>query len=189
MESKKEGKLVAHVIYGYDINHMYEDSKTRPGTCPVCHNTMEKIPDLIYKISRRKGDMFYTYDGFSIVSERFKCFCDERGYPDLTFVALTKSKGFYFFMPQRIYKLDYIRRKVEFIDKRDCCGCYDEVIGATPAYKDPDFFMESNDFICRSEWDFGSYGQKSPLIIAGLDTVSAMKAYGLKGMYYDKVYL
>jgi hypothetical protein len=28
-----------------------------------------------------------------------------------------------------------------------------------------------------------------PLIIVGLDTAVAMEAYGLKGMYYNKVFL
>lgn len=182
-------KLVANIIYAYNIKHMYDDNKTRPGTCPVCHNTIEKIPDSMYKVPKKKGDMFYTYDGFCIVSERFKSFCDEREYPNLTFIALTKSVGFYFFMPQDIYELDYSRKEVEFINKRNCCGSYDEVIGSVPSYKAPDFSIDTNDFICRSKWAFGSYGQKNLLIIVGLDTVTAMKAYGLKGMYFENVYL
>lgn len=28
-------KLVANVIYASDINHMYKDKKTCPGTCPI----------------------------------------------------------------------------------------------------------------------------------------------------------
>ena len=56
-------------------------------------------------------------------------------------------------MPQDIYKLDYIRRNVQFIDKRACCGCYDEVIGMSPSYKKMNFSMPTNDFICRSEYN------------------------------------
>lgn len=182
-------KLVATIIFAYDIKHMYEDSKSRPGTCPICHNTIDKVPDIMYKVPKKRGDMFYTYDGFCIVSEKFKSFCNERNYPNLTFVALIQSVGFYFFMPQDIYKLDYARREVKFINKRNCCGSYDEVIGSVPAYKAPDFLMDTDDFIRRSEWAFGSDDQKSPLIIVGLDTVKQMKAYGLKGMYYEKVYI
>jgi len=51
------------------------------------------------------------------------------------------------------------------------------------------FSMPTNDFICRSEYNFGSSGCKSPLIIVGLDTATAMKSYGLMGIYYDKVFL
>ncbi|UBD66307.1 hypothetical protein K6V25_05630 [Bacteroides salyersiae] len=181
-------KLVAKIVMGHDIAHMYSN-ENRPGTCPICHNTIEKIPDPLYKVPKKKGDMFYTYDGFCIVSENFKSFCDERVYPHLTFVPLTKSVGYYFFVPQDIYKLDYIRRNVQFIDKRTCCGCYDEVIGMSPSYKKIDFSTPTNDFICRSEYNFGSYGCKSPLIIVGLDTAAVMKSYGLKGICYDKVLL
>ena len=180
-------KLVAKIAMGHDLAHMYSN-ENRPGTCPICHNTIEKVPDPLYKVPKKKGDMFYTYDGFCIVSENFKSFCDERVYPHLTFVALTKSMGYYFFMPEDIYRLDNIRSRIRFIDKRDCCDSYDETIGSI-FYKALDFSMPTDDFICRSEYYFASYGCKFPLIIVGLDTAVAMEAYGLKGMYYNKVFL
>jgi hypothetical protein len=86
-------KLVAKIAMGHDIAHMYSN-ENRPGTCPICHNTIEKTPDPLYKVSKKKGDIFYTYDGFCIVSENFKSFCDERAYPHLTFVPFTKSVGY-----------------------------------------------------------------------------------------------
>jgi hypothetical protein len=103
----------------------------------------------------------------------------KRGYPHLTFVALTKSIGYYFFMPEDIYRLDCIRSGIQFIDKRDCCGSYDETIRST-LYKASDFSMPTDDFICRSEYYFSSLGTKSPLIIVGLDTAVEMKVYGLR---------
>lgn len=180
-------KIVARNVLGYNIKYMY-NNESRPGTCPICHNTIEKVPDSLYRVPKKKGDLFYTYDNFCIVSENFKRFCDERGYPHLTFVALTKSIGYYFFMPEDIYRLDSIRSRMQFIDKRDCCGSYDEIIGST-LYKASDFSMLTDDFICRSEYYFASYGCKFPLIIVGLDTATAMKGYGLKGIYFDKVLL
>ena len=180
-------KIVAKNVVGYDIAYMYSN-ENRPGTCPICHNTIEKVPDTLYRVPKKKGDMFYTYDNFCIVSENFKKFCDERGYSHLTFVALTKSIGYYFFMPEDIYRLDCIRSGIQFIDKRDCCGSYDEIIGST-LYKASDFSMPTDDFICRSEYYFSSLGTKSPLIIVGLDTATAMKSYGLMGIYYDKIFL
>jgi hypothetical protein len=131
----------------------------------------------------------YTYDEFCIVSEKFKSFCVERKYPNLTFIALVKSKGFYYFEPHDIYGLDYVRRKVRFITKRDCCGNYDEIIGTAPSYKSKDFDIGTNDFVCCSEYLFGSNGRKSPLIIIGLETVKAMKEYGLRGICFSDIYL
>lgn len=180
---------VAKIIYGIDLDYMYDDDKTCPGLCPVCHNTIKKIPDIMYKVTKRKPDFMNTYDGFYIVSEKFKSFCEERKYPNLTFILLEKSKGFYYFEAQDIYELDYVRRKVRFIMKRDCCGNYDEIIGATPGYKRESFNMPTNDFICRSEYFFGSHWKKNPLIIIGLETAKAMKEYGLKEIYFTDIYL
>lgn len=180
-------KLVAKIVMGHDIAHMY-CNENRPGTCPICHNTVEKIPDSLYKVSKKRGDFFYTYDGFCIVSEKFKRFCDERGYPNLTFVTLTKSIGYYYFMPEDIYRLDCARSRIQFINKRDCCGSYDETIGST-LYKASDFSMPTNDFICRSEYYFASYGCKFRLIIIGLDTATAMKAIGFKGINFIEVFV
>ena len=70
-------KLVAKIVIGYDIAYMY-NNENRPGTCPICHNIIEQIPDPLYKVPKKKGDLFYTYDHFCIVSEKFKRFCDER---------------------------------------------------------------------------------------------------------------
>lgn len=106
----------------------------------------------------------------------------------MCFTKLTDSTGYYFFMPQDIYILDYIHRKTRFLNKRECCGSYDEIIGATPAYKLSSFSTESNDFINRSEYYFGTKGCKDPLIIIGLETEQKMKAFGIKGVSYINVY-
>lgn len=179
--------VVAKIISMPDIEYMY-DNENRPGTCPICHNTLEKIPDVHYKVEKKRADILCTYDGYCIVTEKFKEFCNENKYPNITFIALTDSIGYYFFMPHDIYKLDYIHRKTQFLNKRECCGSYDEIIGATPAYKLSSFSTESDDFINRSEYLFGTKGCKDPLIIIGLKTQQKMKAFGLKGIDYKNVY-
>ena len=179
--------VVAKIIFMPDIEYMY-DNENRPGTCPICHNTLEKIPDVHYKVAKKRADILCTYDGFYIVTEKFKEFCNENKYPNITFIALADSIGYYFFMPHDIYELDYIHRKVQFLNKRVCCGSYDEIIGASPAYKLSSFSTESDDFINRSEYYFGTKGCKAPLIIIGLKTQQKVKAFGLKGISYDNVY-
>ena len=179
--------VVAKTISVPDIEYMY-DNENRPGTCPVCHNTLEKIPDIHYKVAKKKADILLTYDGYYIVTEKFKAFCKENKYSNVCFTKLTDSTGYYFFMPQDIYILDYIHRKTRFLNKRECCGSYDEIIGATPAYKLSSFSTESNDFINRSDYYFGTKGCKDPLIIIGLETEQKMKAFGIKGVSYINVY-
>lgn len=179
--------VVAKIISVPDTEYMY-DNENRPGICPVCHNTLEKIPDIHYKVAKKRADILLTYDGYYIVTEKFKEFCKENKYSNITFTKLADSAGYYFFMPHEIYKLDYIHRKTRFLNKRECCGSYDEIIGATPAYKLSSFSTQSDDFINRSEYFFGTKGCKEPLIIIGIKTQQKMKVAGLKGISYNNVY-
>ena len=48
-------KVIAKMISGDDIKHMYE-SKIKPGTCPICNNTIEKINKFLYARHRKKCD-------------------------------------------------------------------------------------------------------------------------------------
>ena len=180
-------QVVAKLIFGYDVEYMYQSPSLMPGLCDVCHNRLEDVPNMAYKMRKKKGDMFYTYDHYCIVTEKFKSFCDENHYPGLKFTAITASPGFYHFMPTIVYKLDCVRGGTRFMNHRECCGSYDEVIGM-PEFKEVDFFMPNDDFICRSEHLFGTREKKSPLIIIGLDTMRKMKSYGLRGICYFDVY-
>jgi len=182
-----KGKVVAKILGGDDVEFMYDDKRQNPGLCPICHNALQKIPNLEYKIPKKKGDVFFTYDAFCIVTEKFKRFCETNKYEELTFTALPKSRGYYYFEPEKIFRVDVVKRRTEFIRKRECCGQYDEVIGASPAYKAKDYYIPSDDFICISDYWFGSYEQKSPEIIVGLKTAGKMKQAGISGIYFIDV--
>ena len=60
--------VVAKIISVPDTEYMY-DNENRPGICPVCHNTLEKIPDIHYKVAKKRADILLTYDGYYIVTE------------------------------------------------------------------------------------------------------------------------
>ena len=182
------GKVIAkYLLSGIDINdYMYEDTMNRPDCCPICHNTLRKIPNLEKKFYVKNFDIGWTYDNYCIVSERFKDFCEKEGYPNLVFISL-KSKGMYYFEPQIICNLDYKRYGTRFINKRECCGCYDEVIGM-PRMVSSEFKPESDDFIMRSEYMLASYYYKSYDILVGPKTAIKMKEYGLKRIYFKNIY-
>lgn len=183
-------KVIAKQLWGKDMySFMYLDKEERPGLCPVCHNVVQLIPDVNVRLRRRKGNLFTTYDHFRIVTERFKQFCEERNYQNLSFVKLDKMKGYYFFEPNDIFRIDYERSKVLFLKKRDCCGQYDEMVGGLKTlHKANDFHLESDDFIARTDLYWGSYERKDPLIIIGLETEKAMKEYGLGGLWFHDVF-
>ena len=181
---KLKGKIVANKLIGRDAEFMYRGHDDEPGLCPVCHNTLKKIPDLGYCMQKKKGDLFCTYDDFYIVTEKFRRFCNDNGYEGLSFVPLPKSPGYYYFEAYNIFKLDTAVTK--FTNKRECCGSYDEII-LPSCYKAKSQYICTDDFICRSEYSYGSFNRKSPDIIVGTKTVGKMRQFGLSGIYFENV--
>ena len=183
-----EKKIVAKTISCYEVPHMWEHGNERPGLCPICHNVVEQIPNIEYKVRKTKNrDLVCTYDGFYIASQKFKDFCDENDYDDIIFVQFPKSPNYYFFLPNKIYHLDYVRMKTRFIGYHECCGLYDEVIGSK-FYRSVTVESNIKDFICRSDYFFADFLNKSPIVIIGKDTLDKMIKYGLSGFYCGNVY-
>lgn len=179
-------RVIAKRIHCNDAEYMYASKAEQPGCCPVCHCKLEQIPNLNYRMGRRRNDMYYTYDGYCLVSSHFKRFCEERGYLGLIFIKLPKTYGFYFFTckeetflleEQWMWRAKY---------KQPCCGVYYFAGGPYPI-KRKDVKLQSDDFILATQM-MGECYRRSNDIIIGLDTMKAMKDYGLKGIYFVDVY-
>ena len=84
-----------------------------------------------------------------------------------------------------VANLDY--KESLFLNYRDCCGSYDEIV-RTPRYCKQDFYMDTDDFICRSEYRFASFSNKSYLTVVGLETADKLKKAGFKNIYFTNVY-
>jgi len=185
-----KGNVVAWTLHGEDADcYMYEYGKSddRPDCCQFCNNSLIQIPNKGVLITRGKWDIAATYDGYYVISEKFCNFLKDNNYSNLRIIPLERSKGLYFFDPMDLFALDYELYGTKFINKRECCGSYDEVI-RPPIIKAKDYKIESNDFIMKAEYLFGSYNHKGPVIIVGTETAKKMKAYGLKGLYFEKIY-
>lgn len=171
------GTVVAKVFFCDDLNRsMYEDDAF-PGLCPYCHNTIKKIPNLEFVTSTKK-DIVCTYDGFYIVSEKFKGFCDEQGFNDLSFIPLKKSPGHYYFEPQTIFPIDDANTIFEH-EGEPCpkCGNYRWFGGPHRIFSKHRLTEEAN-FIQRTKEFHGDKCRKFFLIIVGLKTEKLMKEHG-----------
>ncbi len=181
--------VIAKILGGVDeMGYMYSHMTDRQDICPICKNRITDIPNLEYKVKKKSSDFLATYDHYFIVSQKFKDFCELNKYENLEFTQLAYSKDFFSIRINNIFPLDYVRRKTKFINYRECCGSYDEIIGATPAFNKEDCSLISNDFIFRTEYRFGSYAFKHYNIIIGLETIKKLKESNLKGLLYDNVY-
>ena len=179
-------KVVARYLTGGEVRRMYEKPSDVPATCPYCYSKLKSVPDLNYVLRKKRRDLYYTEDGFCLVSEKFKSFCECGQYSNLTFLKLEHC-DYYFFEPNNIFKTFMFW--VPF-NKWGCwcnaCKNYSEITGGV--LKDESFALESDDFISRTDNFRGSYEYKRPMIIVGFETERKMKKFGLKGLCFENVY-
>jgi hypothetical protein len=137
-----------------------------------------------FKVSNKNLHITETYDGYKIVSEKFKLFCERENYSNIEFVELSTA-GFYWFKVYNILEYDTVTRQTQFINYNQECGGYEEIIGATPAYLKCKLPL-SDDFF-RTDVCFGSYHRKSPLYIVGEKTQQKLISAGFTEIYFDKI--
>ena len=181
---KEYYKVVAKILYAYDIKEMYEDQSNMPGLCPSCRCKIEMVPDLNYKPNKRKADVYITFpDGFYIVSDNFKRFCDLNNYENLKFLKLHSSRYYYFEPLSKIKTNIYWPQVTKLGNWCNICKTYSFVCGCTLIDESVD-----NNFIMREDLFTCSLHEKSPLTIIGLETAKKMIDFGLKGIYFDDVW-
>lgn len=159
--------------------------KVYPNCCSKCGYPTKSEVNPNFELKKKHFDASYTYDGYLIVSQRFKDFCQKEGYENIIFHEF-KQKGFYFFEALKICPLDYNRHKVQLIDLCPVCGKYAEVI-SPPSFVKPGFVVEPHSTY-RSEDEFGSYNQKGVLTIVGLEAAKKMKEERFRGLYFRDIY-
>lgn len=139
-----------------------------------------------FKISKKKLklNITETYDGYKIVSERFKLFCETEGYKNLEFVNLPIS-GFYWFKVYNVVNYDCVERGTRFINYNPDCNGYEEIIGATPAYLKRKDVLADGFF--RTDICFGSFHRKSPLYLVGVLTKQKLIEAGFTEIYFEKI--
>ena len=181
------GIVVAKVFFCDDLNRFMYETNNFPGLCPYCHNTLQKIPNLEFKTRTRK-DIVCTYDGFYIVSEKFKSFCDEQGFNDLTFIPLKNSPGHYYFEPQTFFPVNEEITIFEHTGE-PCshCGKYNWFGGAHRIFS-KFHLSEDDNFIQRSQEFSGDKCRKFFLIIIGLKTEKLLKEHGLVADYTEEIH-
>lgn len=178
--------VVAKYLSADDADCMYAGHDEIPCVCPYCHSRLKSVPNVEYRPKKRKSDIYFTYDCFYIVSEKFKCFCEENSYKNLIFIKLKKSR-YYFFEPQEEFKTYIFWEPFNTLGHWcNHCKNYASVCGGI--LKDKSFDLTSNDYICRTDTYRGSFECKFPLIIVGLETMRKMKDYGLKGILFRDVW-
>jgi len=145
----------------------------------------EKYITSDFKIKKANFDFSNTYDGATIVSEKFKKFCKENNLKGLEFYPLISNKKLFLFKSSNIVAFDSERRKTKFVDYNKECSEFNEVAGANPVC-----LIQANEIrsgIFRTDIEFSGGYAKHPLIIVGTETYTKMQEINFTGLYAEKI--
>ena len=152
-----------------------QDGVPHPATCPTCGRKTD--PDYVnpeYKAKRRTWDIGATYDGYDIVSKRFREFCRKYRWQGMTFVPLPADKDFFVLRLSKVLSFDSERRETRFEDRCPACGAFYNVIGANPVYL-RGVTEPIHEGFFRSDLEFASGPEQHPLIIIGVGTADKLR--------------
>ena len=162
---------------------------SRPGLrrCAHCGDLLNKWDEQLtgLVIKKRRYDVSFTYDGVMVASSAFKSVYDSSGLTGLRFTPLPDDRTFFSIQADTVVRFDAKRRGTRFEKQCSACGRFESVVGATPAY-----LMEGSPIpdqgFRRTDLEFGSDDEKSPLLLCGPSAGQALKAAKLKGLALDK---
>lgn len=177
-------EIVAKVLTGGNETHFFQKN---PGKhfCR-CMLRLKKELNRKYAAPENRYAVYRTADGYDIVNDAFRQFCQENDYPGLTFVPLPKSPGWYWLSVGDKYEVDW--GKGYAFHGKFCLKC-EEVCYyyPFPVFKSSDCKISGDDFICRSDIEYGDFG-RAPLIIIGLKTEKKLIEAGFRNLYFEPVY-
>ena len=167
-------------------SYMFDDEDDNIPVCSKCgYVTDFRFVSKTFKLRNTKYDISCTYDNHTIVSKRFKEFCEGNGYHGLEFKELPNNREFYSFIAYNILPFDTDRAKLECIGYCVSCGNYRSISPAFPiAIKD--LTSPLGDGIFRTDINFYTGNEKHPLLIIGIETHDKMKRERFKGIYYEE---
>ena len=154
---------MAYVLSAPDNNaYMLAEGASYPA-CPTCGlATDREWINPGFKPGDVRLDASYTYDGYLIVSERFRSATQNRG---AQFIELPAAPGFYSLVSDDEVPLDAEKRETVFEQPCERCGRFFVVAGATPAFLK--LAEPLPDRLFRTDIKFGTGNEQAPLTVVG----------------------
>jgi len=129
-------------------------------------------------ISKKTTDVSVTYDGQTIVSDRFRLFLESEGNSGLRIISFARDPGHFQLQVDNVVPVN--RDKVQFVDRCPDCGNFNEVFGD---YERLAIDSPLIDGFFRTDVFFGSGDSKSPQLVVGQNTGQKIKTAKFKGCY------
>jgi hypothetical protein len=174
-------------VFGHENDLYFFYGRNDVTRCPRCGQLLRKWDEnlrIVVIPPRLKLDVSYSYDGVVVVSPRFRHVYDSSDLTGLSFGEL--QNGYWWIRPQQAVKYDVEKRGTRFMLQCSECGIYKEVAGATPAFLVPPSNVGPMAFV-RTDVEFGSGDEKSPLVICGEAAARVLQAADLSGLELEPV--
>jgi hypothetical protein len=176
-----------YIVDGHDNDIFFFEDRDDVRRCESCGQLLNKWEEdlTVVPIPRRlKLDVSASYDGVDVVSTRFRTLYDRSGMAGLRFTPLGQTA--YAIQATEIVEFDAARTGTRFSDLCETCGQYESVVGVTPAFLKEGSVVSDMGF-ARTDLEFASGDEKSPLIICGDSAARILRKAKLKGLELEKV--
>lgn len=136
-----------------------------------------------FKVKKRIYDISYTYDGYCIVSIKFKEACLRAEFSGIDFIDLPNDKEFFYLKSNNVVKFDIEKRETRFENYCHACGNYGAIAGANPAFIKGKLSSD----ICRTDIMFGSGNEKHHLLLISSKAKDIVTREKIRGIYFEEI--
>jgi len=150
--------------------------------CATCRLLLDKWNEDLSSVPIAhlpKYDLSYSYDGVLVATRAFKEAVESAAIGGMIFRPL--QRGLFWAGPQSTVAFDAARRGTKFEDLCPTCGQYEAVTGAAPVYLADGVTVEGRVFV-RTDLEFGSADEKSPVVLCSDEAQRELKRRKLKGV-------
>ena len=152
--------------------------------CVECGHLLAKWQESLagLKIPRkRKSDISLTYDGLTVMSQKFKDVCKANQLEGTVFAELPDDPGFFAFASNIIVSIDAEQGGVRYETKCSACGKFAWVGRPHPVILKKGSNIPDRGF-AQSDLEFAHKDEKCPMIFCGMTAAQILRQAGLKGL-------
>lgn len=166
-----------------------KDGQSHPATCAQCgRKTDSHFVDPAFKLRKKGLDIGATYDGYTIVSDRFKDACERLGLGGLEFRPLPSVPTHHWLVVQPVLDVDIDQSEgLRFLYHCDLCQQHAGVFG-TVRLRFKGLTAPIPNGIFRTDLSFGQAHEQSPLTVLGTETCARLKAEPFKGIRFEAIH-
>jgi hypothetical protein len=159
-----------------------------PATCPCCGRKIDNnYINPNFELRKKRMDIGTTYDGYTIVSDRFREFIEAQKVSEIDFVSLPSQSKHYWLLPRKVLVVDQTRSQgLRLMYPCQVCGANAGIFGTT-GLRFVGINEEIPEGIFRSDLEFGQAHAQHHLIIVSSQMVTAMKSQKFEGLSLTEI--